>query len=162
MRTARRQYRTCWQRCDRLRNSDGYVIYYVIYLYLTWKSNKTRVQSKNCNRHFLNQYQYNCCWGRGGLGGQLPRYWYWSHFFNLNFRGFLYKFIKGASVELVNQWRQLMKVFVVRAIVAKSRGAWAWNPDKFYQGVARFLVNLPQCLGAGDGLLRVQAAVRHR
>ena len=58
----------------------------------------------NDYKKFLDQYQYlgNCpptppltqqqsidnklglkCWVKGGVGGQLPRYWYWSKFFIL-------------------------------------------------------------------------------
>ena len=48
-----RQYRTCRQRCDLLGNSDWYLIYCVIYLYLTWKSNKARVQSKRMQQKFF-------------------------------------------------------------------------------------------------------------
>ena len=29
----------------------------------------------NINPKFLS---IDCCWVRGGVGGQLPRYWYWS------------------------------------------------------------------------------------
>ena len=28
----------------------------------------------------LNLLSIDCCWVRGGVGGQLPRYWYWSRF----------------------------------------------------------------------------------
>ena len=70
-----------------LGNTDWYLIHCVIYLYLAWKSNTVRVQSKRIQDKF---------------------YLTWASV------GFLNKIIKGASVELVNQCWQHMRVFVVR------------------------------------------------
>ena len=132
-----RQYRTCRKRCDLLGNSDWYLIYCVIYLYLTWKSNKARVQSKRMQQKFFKL--------------ELLRVFYIK----------LSKVrVWNLSTNADNSWKCLL--YGNRAIVAKSRVARAWNPDKLYHWASRFSVNLPWFLGAGDGQLRVQAAARHR
>ena len=103
-----------WQQCDCLGNSDWYLIYCVIYLYLTWKSKKARVQSER-----MQQKSFLTRASKGVFYIKLLKEWVWN-----------------LSTNADNSWKCLM--YGNWAIVAKSRGTRAWNPDKLYHWASRF------------------------
>ena len=46
-----------------------------------WETAHLPLPKPNIN---LNLLSIDCCWIRGGVGGQLPRYWYWSNISNIS------------------------------------------------------------------------------
>ena len=104
----------CWQRCDLLGNSNWCFIYCKIYL--TWKSNKARVQSKRIQQKFLKPelLRVFCI--------KLSKAWVWN-----------------LSTNSDNSWKCLLKGN--RAIEAKSIWARACNPDRLYHWASWFSVD---------------------
>ena len=46
-----------------------------------WETAHLPLPKPNIN---LNLLSIDCCWIRGGVDGQLPRYWYWSNISNIS------------------------------------------------------------------------------
>ena len=46
-----------------------------------WETAHLPLPKPNIN---LNLLSIDCCWIRGGVGGQLPKYWYWSNISNIS------------------------------------------------------------------------------
>ena len=63
---------------DNIRIKHHFVLIFWIYISI-WATAHLPLPQPNINPNLLS---IDCCWVRGGVGGHLPRYWYWSNFFS--------------------------------------------------------------------------------